>query len=69
MGSVDVLMMGPLSADRDPQRCADTSRCRARRDNPKISRSFGALAIIHATLTSFAFFLRHAKAWEIESHR
>jgi len=29
----------------------------------------GARGIIHATLTSFDFFLRHAKAWEIKSRR
>ncbi len=29
----------------------------------------GAPGIIHATLTSFDFFLRHAKAWEIKSRR
>ncbi len=29
----------------------------------------GVPGIIHATLTSFEFFLRHAKAWEIKSRR
>ncbi len=29
----------------------------------------GARGIIHATLTAFSFFLRHAKAWEIKSLR